>query len=72
MTDRLLYARAEAAVRGHILHVVTRDSRPTRNPRVLRDHLRAHPEETARCAALGRARAERGLPPEAVGEKGPK
>ncbi|MGW2716038.1 GrpB family protein [Streptomyces sp. NPDC001492] len=98
MTDRLLYVRSEAGVRSHILHVVTRDSWPTRNQRILRDYLRAHPEEAARYAGLkrslvaagtpardyaraktalvqeltDRARAERGLPPRPVWEKGPK
>ncbi|MGW3029965.1 GrpB family protein [Streptomyces sp. NPDC001178] len=98
MTDRLLYVRTEAGVRSHILHVVTRNSWPTRNQRILRDYLRAHPEEAARYAGLkrslvaagtpardyaraktalvqeltDRARAERGLPPEPVWEKGPK
>lgn len=62
MTDRLLYVRADAGVRSHILHVVTRDSWPTRNQRILRDHLRAHPEEAARYAALKRALAAAGTP----------
>ncbi|MGW3117843.1 GrpB family protein [Streptomyces sp. NPDC001107] len=98
MTDRLLYVRAEVGLRSHILHVVTQDSWLTRNQRILRDYLRAHPEEAARYAALkralvaagtpdrdysrtktalvqeltDRARAERGLPPEPVWEKGAK
>ncbi|MFD6096053.1 GrpB family protein [Nocardiopsis flavescens] len=52
MNDRLLYVRAPAGTRTHILHVVTRASWPTRNQRILRDHLRSHPEEEARYAAL--------------------
>ncbi|WP_052865269.1 GrpB family protein [Streptomyces niger] len=96
MTDRLLYVRAEGRVRSHILHVVTLTSWPTRNQRILRDYLRAHPEEAARYARLkraiaaagsapgeytqaktalvqeltDRARAQLGLPPEPVWEKG--
>ncbi|MCD9876837.1 GrpB family protein [Streptomyces guryensis] len=62
MTDRLLYVRADAGVRSHILHVVTEDGRPTRNQRVLRDHLRARPEEAARYAELERALVAAGTP----------
>ncbi|GHH71709.1 hypothetical protein GCM10018793_07520 [Streptomyces sulfonofaciens] len=54
MTDRLLYVRADGGVRSHVLHVVTLDSWPTRNQRILRDHLRAHPEEATRYAQLKR------------------
>ncbi|MEU6140219.1 GrpB family protein [Streptomyces sp. NPDC047081] len=97
MTDRLLYVvRTGAGARSHILHVVTYDSWPTRNQRILRDYLRAHLAEAARygqakraLAAAGtpardyaraktavvqeltdRARAELGLPPVPVWEKG--
>ncbi|MFD7296418.1 GrpB family protein [Streptomyces sp. NPDC059897] len=64
MTDRLLYVRADDAdnadsagnrVRSHILHVVTLESWPTRNQRILRDHMRTHPEDAARYARLKRA-----------------
>ena len=56
MTDRLLYVRIAAdGIRSHILHVVTQDSWPIRNQRILRDYLRAHPEEAARYAELKRA-----------------
>lgn len=55
MTDRLLYVRARLGIRTHILHVVTLDSWPTRNQRLLRDYLRAHPAEAARYADLKRA-----------------
>lgn len=96
MTDRLLHVRALDGVRSHVLHVVSWESRPHRNQRLLRDRLRAHPRDAARYAALkraivasgtargayaaaktplvqeltDRARAERGLPPEPVWEKG--
>ncbi|MFC9085857.1 GrpB family protein [Nocardiopsis dassonvillei] len=54
MNDRLLYVRAPEGVRTHILHVVTQASWPTRYQRILRDHLRSHPEEAARYAELKR------------------
>ncbi len=66
MRNRLFYqfpaggdrsGRPETAGRqlaGRHLHVVTEDSWPTRNERLLRDHLRAHPRDAARYAALKR------------------
>jgi GrpB-like predicted nucleotidyltransferase (UPF0157 family) len=63
MTDRLLFVRADGGVRSHILHVVTSASWPTRNQRILRDHLRARPEDAARYAALKRGIAEAGTRP---------
>lgn len=60
MTDRLLYVRTEGRVRSHILHVVTLESWPGRNQRILRDHLRAHPQDAARYARLKRAIADSG------------
>lgn len=36
------------------LHVVTSQSWPTRNERLFRDYLTAHPEDAARYAALKR------------------
>ena len=55
MTDRLLYVRSVGGVRTHILHVVTLESWPTRNQRILRDYLRAHPAEAQRYAELKRS-----------------
>ena len=55
MTDRLLYVRSVEGVRTHILHVVTLESWPTRNQRILRDYLRAHPAEAQRYAELKRS-----------------
>ncbi|WP_225877108.1 GrpB family protein [Streptomyces resistomycificus] len=55
MTDRLPYVRADSGVRSHILHVVTLESWPTRNQRIFRDYLRAHPEDATRYAHLKRA-----------------
>ncbi|MET9911047.1 GrpB family protein [Streptomyces sp. NPDC006476] len=52
MNDRLLYVRADNAVRSHILHVVTLESWPTRNQRIFRDYLRAHPADAIRYAQL--------------------
>jgi GrpB-like predicted nucleotidyltransferase (UPF0157 family) len=63
MVDRLLYVRASGHVRTHILHVVTLDSWPTRNQRILRDHLRGHPEDAARYADLKRAIVAAGTAP---------
>ncbi|WP_211244304.1 GrpB family protein [Actinospica robiniae] len=97
MVDRLLYVRAVDSVRSHILHVVTLESWPTRNQRILRDFLRRDPDAAVRygdlkrrIAATGiaagdyataktvliqeltdRARAEQGLAPVPVWEKGP-
>ncbi|MEV0408521.1 GrpB family protein [Actinoallomurus sp. NPDC050550] len=54
MVDRLLYVRAAGGVRSHILHVVTLESWPTRNQRILRDYLRDHPADVERYARLKR------------------
>jgi GrpB-like predicted nucleotidyltransferase (UPF0157 family) len=54
MTDRLLYVREDNGVRSHILHVVTLESWPTRNQRIFRDYLRAHPADAIRYAQLKR------------------
>ncbi|MBW5484587.1 GrpB family protein [Streptomyces bambusae] len=63
LTDRLLYVREADGRRTHILHVVTTESWPTRNQRILRDHLRAHPRDAARYAELKRALAAAGTAP---------
>lgn len=65
MTDRLLFARWAGEVRTHIVHVVTLDSWPTRNQRLLRDYLRAHPAEADRYAALKRSLASSAPSPRA-------
>jgi GrpB-like predicted nucleotidyltransferase (UPF0157 family) len=55
MRNRLFYARnapEDDTRRTHHLHVVTVDTWDTRNERLLRDHLRAHPEDAVRYAAL--------------------
>jgi GrpB-like predicted nucleotidyltransferase (UPF0157 family) len=55
MRERLLYVRSDVAGRRtHHLHIVTFASWPTRNERLLRDHLRAHPDDAARYGALKR------------------
>ncbi|ONK10702.1 GrpB family protein [Streptomyces sp. MP131-18] len=55
MTGRFFYYRADGAGRRAFhLHVVTAASWPTRNERLLRDHLRAHPEAAAEYAAVKR------------------
>ncbi|WP_345366904.1 GrpB family protein [Actinoallomurus liliacearum] len=63
MVDRLLYVRAAGGVRSHILHVVTLESWPTRNQRILRDHLREHPGDVERYARLKRQIAAAGIAP---------
>lgn len=63
MADRLLYVRADSGVRSHILHVVTLESWPTRNQRILRDYLRSHPADAARYAQLKRAIVAAGTGP---------
>ncbi|RJQ77084.1 GrpB family protein [Pseudonocardiaceae bacterium YIM PH 21723] len=63
MNDRLLYVRTRAGRRTHILHVVTAESWPTRNQRLLRDHLRSHPADAARYADLKRAIVAAGIGP---------
>ena len=56
--DRLFYTRDTGGARSHHLHVVTLDTWPTRNQRILRDHLRTHPEDVARYAELKQNLAE--------------
>ena len=55
MRNRLFYARnapEDDTRRTHHLHVVTVDTWDTRNERLLRDHLRTHPEDAVRYATL--------------------
>jgi len=52
MEDRLLYVREQDEQRTHILHVVTLESWPTRNQRILRDYLRRHSTDAERYARL--------------------
>lgn len=63
MVDRLLYVRADGGARSHILHVVTLESWPTRNQRILRDYLRRHPDDAARYAQLKREIVDAGTAP---------
>lgn len=58
MPGRLFYRRDGAP--AYHLHVVTADSWPTRNERLLRDHLREHPGDRARYARLKRDLAATG------------
>jgi GrpB-like predicted nucleotidyltransferase (UPF0157 family) len=55
MPDRLFYHRD-----GYHLHVVTAASWDTRNQRLLRDHLRAHPEDRDAYGRLKRELAAAG------------
>jgi GrpB-like predicted nucleotidyltransferase (UPF0157 family) len=52
MSNRLFYRRSSSGVPTHHLHVVTADTWESRNERLLRDHLRAHPAHVQRYAAL--------------------
>jgi len=58
---RLLFMRMRDGVRTTILHVVTLDTWPTRNQRILRDHLRTHPADAARYGRLKQDVAASGL-----------
>lgn len=51
MPERLLYRRTVDKL-GYHLHVVTQESWPTRNERILRDHLRETPADRDRYARL--------------------
>jgi GrpB-like predicted nucleotidyltransferase (UPF0157 family) len=63
MEDRLLYVRSAEQRRTHILHVVTLDSWPTRNQRILRDYLRSHPHDAERYSRLKRRIVASGIHP---------
>jgi len=52
MPGRLFYYRDEDGARAYQLHVVPAGTWDTRNERLLRDHLRAHPEDARRYAEL--------------------
>jgi GrpB-like predicted nucleotidyltransferase (UPF0157 family) len=54
MPDRLFYRREDYDSTAYHLHVVTAASWPTRNERLLRDHLLAHPADRDRYAARKR------------------
>jgi len=54
MPDRLFYRREDYDSTAYHLHVVTAVSWPTRNERLLRDHLLAHPADRDRYARLKR------------------
>lgn len=53
MPNRLFFVRDDdGGQRSHHLHVVPADTWDTRNERLFRDHLREHPEDARRYAAL--------------------
>jgi GrpB-like predicted nucleotidyltransferase (UPF0157 family) len=52
MPDRRFYVRDENGQRAYQLHVVPPATWDTRNERLLRDHLRAHPEDARRYGDL--------------------
>ncbi|MCS7482043.1 GrpB family protein [Umezawaea endophytica] len=57
MRNRLFYGRDTDGVRTHHLHVVPAEGWDTRNERLLRDHLLAHPEAAAEYGELKRVLA---------------
>ncbi|MDT0341584.1 GrpB family protein [Streptomyces litchfieldiae] len=58
MPGRLFYYRdTDAGRRSHHLHIVTADTWETRNERLFRDHLRAHPEVATEYGELKRRAA---------------
>jgi GrpB-like predicted nucleotidyltransferase (UPF0157 family) len=61
MPGRLFFVRDDAGRRSHHLHVVAAASWPARSQRLLRDHLRDHPEDVRRYAELKRRLAGGGL-----------
>jgi len=61
MPGRLFFVRDDGGRRSHHLHVVTAASWPARSQRLLRDHLRDHPEDVRRYAELKRRLAGGGL-----------
>lgn len=65
MPQRLFYRREDYDSTAYQLHVVTIDTWATRNERLLRDHLLAHPEARERYAALKRELMDRHGPGEA-------
>ncbi len=68
MTGRLFYRREPLATPASYathLHVVPADSWETRNERILRDHLLAHPADAERYGALKRRLAAAGGGPDA-------
>ena len=52
MPGRLFYYRDENGQRAYQLHVVPLEGWDTRNERLLRDHLRAYPDDARRYAEL--------------------
>lgn len=61
MPARLFYRREEGGRRTHHLHVVPAAALGARNELLLRDYLRAHPQDAARYGDLKRKLASRDL-----------
>ncbi len=57
MRNRLFYGRDTDGVRSHHLHVIPAEQWATRNERLLRDHLLAHPDAAAEYGELKRGLA---------------
>lgn len=65
MNDRLFFFRDTGDRRTHHLHVVPADTWEHRNERLLRDHLREHPEDARAYGELKERLAAEGLAGEA-------
>ena len=65
MAGRLFFIRDRDGVRTHHLHVVPADTWAHRNERLLRDHLRASPEDARAYGELKQRLATEGLEGEA-------
>jgi GrpB-like predicted nucleotidyltransferase (UPF0157 family) len=65
MPERLFLQRFDPDGTVYHLHVVTAASWPSRNERLLRDHLRANPDDRDRYAALKRELMEKHGPGDA-------
>jgi len=59
LPERLWFRREDYDSTAYHLHVVTAESWPTRNERLLRDHLLTHPADRDRYAALKRQLMDR-------------
>ncbi len=59
LPERLFYRREDYDSTAYHLHVVTAASWPTRNERLLRDHLLTHPDDRDRYGALKRELMEK-------------
>lgn len=67
MPNRLFFLQRAEDGSGHNLHIVTADTWETRNERILRDHLLAHPDALQQYAELKQELAQQGLDDDSYG-----